>query len=290
FKALEKSFIDDLNVNVRDLVKHLGNRISIVSATKEPLTNDSERMAIIVPLTGNEAENKKFFDDLKKYTKRSGIVKSENGIDFIEDSREAAEEDPEDELKLDVFKQFEDDAETKKEEKAGKDIQLFQKRFFAVVNNYLVVASHQDVLVDFARGAASKPLSGADDYKYVEEVLSRFVNLENASLREFGRLDRELKNNYESFRGNRMGQSQTALGRLLNQLFSIDSEDPNYVREQRFDGSSLPQDFDGVVAPFLGYSGWALETQADGWLISGGVIKKKGVDEIVEKLKNSERR
>jgi hypothetical protein len=289
FKSFEKSFIDDLKINLREMVSQLGSRVSVVSATKEPLTNDSERMAIIIPLVGSEADGKKFFGDLKKAIK-SGIVKSENGIDFIEDSRESAEEDPESDLALDPFKQFDDEPKEKAEDKRGKDISLFQKRFFAIVNNYLVIASHQDVLVDFARGAASKPLSGADDYKYVEEVLSRFVNLENASFREFGRLERELKNNYESFRENRMGQSETALARLLNRLFNIDSEDPNYVREQKFDGSSLPKDFDGVVAPYLGYSGWALETQADGWLISGGVIKKKGVDEIVEKLKNSERR
>jgi hypothetical protein len=36
----------------------------------------------------------------------------------------------------------------------------------------------------------------------------------------------------------------------------------------------LPQDFENVVAPHLGISGWSLETEADGWFFVGVIMAK----------------
>ena len=43
---------------------------------------------------------------------------------------------------------------------------------------------------------------------------------------------------------------------------------------RKVDGSKLPQDFENVIAPHLGISGWSLETESDGWFFVGVILPK----------------
>jgi hypothetical protein len=42
------------------------------------------------------------------------------------------------------------------------------------------------------------------------------------------------------------------------------------------------------MAPFLGPSGWVLETESDGWRLTGCILKKKQVSEVVQKSDDAE--
>ncbi len=297
FTSFEKSFIDDIGVNLRSLIARLGSKIGVVSSarfTSQDSLEDTERMAIVVPLTGGADDHRKFLAEIQKLLKIGKPQTTASGLVYLEDSRDA--EDPVEEqdlrnLKLDRFKQFEEPTNEKKEdEQEGVDFKVFKRRFFAIVDGQFVIASHLDILEGFTAEKVSQQLVENADFLYTQAAIDQYVDPKRVSLRGFGRLDRQLKTNYDAFRSNKMGQSQTSLARLLNRLLSVDSEDPNYVRQQRIDGHSLPENFDGLIAPYLGFSGMALESQDDGWLMTGGILKKKGMSEVVRKQEEKERR
>ena len=106
-----------------------------------------------------------------------------------------------------------------------------------------------------------------------------------------GRVDRSLEANYELLRRGDMGKSQTVLARVINEIFSKETEeaagkekDSEVVRKQKLDGTKLPANYRKSVAPYLGPMGWALEVEDDGWRITGCVLKKKGMTEVVRKM------
>ena len=91
-----------------------------------------------------------------------------------------------------------------------------------------------------------------------------------------------------------MGKSQTIVGKIVNQIFKKQAAEeaakagkkPNgaVVRKQKLNGAKLPKDFKKSIAPFFGPMGWVMETEPDGWRISGCVLKKKPVTEVVNKV------
>ena len=59
--------------------------------------------------------------------------------------------------------------------------------------------------------------------------------------------------------------------------------DEDLVRQQKLDGSKLPGDYEKSIAPYFGPMGWVMETDKNGWRITGCVTKKKGMTEVVQK-------
>ena len=70
-----------------------------------------------------------------------------------------------------------------------------------------------------------------------------------------------------------MAESETLIGRILNQLYGKKASGKK-LRIQQIDGSKLPADYEKSIAPSLGQSGWVLETTDVGWRISGCVLPK----------------
>ena len=42
-----------------------------------------------------------------------------------------------------------------------------------------------------------------------------------------------------------------------------------------FDVTKMPKDFDKTIAPHLGYVGWSMTTETDGWMLNGVTLRKK---------------
>ena len=90
-----------------------------------------------------------------------------------------------------------------------------------------------------------------------------------------------------------MASSQTVLARVVNQVFKKQAEekaaaegkelDDATVRKQKLDGSKLPENYEVSIAPYFGPMGWVMETHEDGWRITGCIIKKKPLTEVVQK-------
>lgn len=280
----------DMQLDVRKLVGLMNNRVTIVSAVERPITETSERICIGIPITG---EPKFVFDSLKRATR--GQVISLGGIQVIKvDSSER-------DLENEEFTEFDlpgEEFDVQDEEEEERQFELFKQRFFVVRDGHLLVANNKDFLRELLAQKQST-LSQCPDYVQIKDALGKLTIDANVSFRQFGRIDQALETHYEMLRRGEMGKSQTVLARVVNQIFAKKAAekaaaeggkaDPDEIREQKLDGSKLPADYAKSIAPYFGPTGWVMETEKGGWRITGCVLKKKEMTEVVQKLDDPEK-
>ena len=284
FKRLLNDFkIDpDMQLDIEKLVGLIDNRFTIVSETIDPINEASECIVIGFPVKG---EPEFIFESIKRAS--GGEELKLGGFKVIkvvsQSEAQAEEEDP-------VFELPDEEAE-EEEEPAG--FTLFEERYFAVNKGHLLVANNKNYLKKILAKKDSK-LAQAADYIEIKTALEKISDPSKVSWRQFGRTDKALEANYELLRRGEMGKSKTILGKIVNQIFKKQAEeeaaesgekpDDDVVRKQKLDGSKLPADFDKSIAPYFGPMGWVLETESDGWGISGVLLKKKTVTELIKKI------
>ncbi len=276
----------DMQLDIRKLIGLMDDRITVVSAVERPITETSERICIGIPIKG---EPKFIFDSIKRGSR--GQVISLGGIEVIKvDSteRDLEEDDPHGIFEI-------EGAEIEEEEEEKREFELFQKRFFVVRDGFLLVANNKDFLRELMSQKESQ-LAQCPDYLQVKEALGKLADEEKISFRQFGRIDLALEANYEMLRRGEMGKSQTVLARVVNQIFAKQAAekaaaeggkvDPAEIRKQKLDGSKLPKDYAKSIAPYFGPNGWVMETEKNGWCLTGCVLKKKVMTEVVQKAEN----
>ena len=85
------------------------------------------------------------------------------------------------------------------------------------------------------------------------------------SARGFGRDDKSIRPAYDMLRQGAMPKSKSLFAQLLNDM--LGDGKPGTVREQRIDGSTLPE-FE-LVRKYFGISGLAMESRSQGWYVVG---------------------
>lgn len=289
FKRLLNDFkIDpDMQLDIEKLVGLVDNRFTIVSETLDPINEASECIVLGFPL---KAEPDFVFQSLKRATGGEEITLG--GVKAIKvEAEEESKSDPDDPGPSPFDFPDEDDVDDEEAEEA--QFSLFEERYFVVSKGHLLVANNKNYLKRILSQKESK-LAKSEDYIEVQAALAKLTDPGKISWRQFGRTDKSLETNYELLRRGEMGKSQTILGKIVNQIFKKQAAeeaakagkkaDGDIVREQKLDGSKLPADFDKSIAPFFGPMGWFLETETDGWRISGAVLKKKLKTEVVNKV------
>lgn len=280
-----------LQLDVKKLVSLLDNRFVVVGATERPIDINSERVVGGVRIKG---EPEFVFQSIKR-ANPNAVEISLGGIPVVEiDS--TIEEDMGELDDLPEFDDFEDPDVVAEEEEEDR-FELFQKRYFVVSGGYLLVSNDKDYLRKVINQTATE-LPEAEDYRQVQQVLQGLTRAEDVRWRHFGRLDLSLETNYEMLRRGEMASSQTVLARIINQVASQQraekarlegkEDDPNAVRQQELDGSTLPADFAKSIAPYLGPVGGALEADSDGWRITGCILKKKPVTAVVHRVESED--
>ena len=272
-------------VDLRRMVQQFDNRITIYSTTIEPIVFDSEKVVLAIKLNDgiDDAQADWLLESVARA--RQAKVKVLAGFKMVEDDPSAViEEDPDDfgDFDLDDL-DFEDEEEF--DEPEQQDFTMFSRRFFAIKkskpNNgggpeeaYLIVANDKDFLKTIL---LSKPTDGFEksgDYMRLQETLAAVTDSERIRFRQFGRLDRILKTNYEMLRRGEMGKAQTVFARVVNRLMTDEGAIPDESRDQEIDASDLPSDYEAEIAPYLGPSGWVMEMQDNGWRFTGCVLSK----------------
>lgn len=274
----------DMQLDIVKLVGLLDNRLTIASAVERPIAASSERVVIGIPV---KAEPDFVFESLRRAT--NGQVISLGGIKVIEvDSAAMEEELPDD---LEDFK-LPGDLEYEEEEEEEPAFQLFAKKYFVVHGGNLLIANNKGYLRKLLSQKKSK-LASAPDYIEVKTAIDKLTDGSDVCWRQFGRMDLALEANYEMVRRGEMASSQTVLARVVNQVFKKQAEeqaaaagkelDDETLRKQKLDGSKLPENYEVSIAPYFGPMGWVMETHEEGWRITGCIIKKKALTEVVQK-------
>ena len=275
--AGEGAFEDILNdfkevpafrVDIRKMVQSLGNRITVIAKTEEPIDEASEKMIVGIPLVDG-VDEKWLIESIGKVVK--GKVKTLGGFTTVTDDRLEPEDDQEFDLDIDDDLGLDDDEEEADE--PAPRVTLFNRRIFVIRNGYLFICNDKDYLKKFLARKPSDTFAKSEDFVKMNLALAELSDSTKVRFRMFNQLAMLLKTNYEMLRTGRMAESETFMARILNQAYG--QEGSNDTRDQQIDGSALPADYDKEIAPFLGHSGWVMETTDSGWRFSGAVLPKE---------------
>jgi hypothetical protein len=226
WEETKQSLKDDPNgpqIDLRkELIEHLGQRVSMLTDYQLPITTSSERLLFAIESTDDKAVAaaiEKLFknDPTAKRREIQGHVIWE----IVED--EAPPPAAPDISFGDVPPVA--PAHPSKKKKTGGDEEeeerkpLLPHAAVTVWHDRLLIASHKDFLLKIiAPEKKPAPLAGEIDFLMVEDEVDRF-DVEKKCFRFFSRTDEEYRPTYELIRQNKMPQSESMLDRLLNVLF-----------------------------------------------------------------------
>jgi hypothetical protein len=263
------------HINLRkELIQHLGQRVSILTDYQLPINTASERLLVAVEVKDMEAVTKaveKLFRGDKTVARRDikgqiiweliGEQTPEPTIPKIEFG-EGPSVAPAHPLKK---KKKADDEEGDEDEEQPH---LLPHRAVTVWEGQLMIASHIDFLLKVIVPAKKPDLLKDDvDYKLVDEEIAKLDP--KKCVRFFSRTDEEYRPTYELVRQNKMPESESLFAKLLNNMFGEATKGP---RKQRIDGHQLP-DYQ-VVRRYLGPAGLQATSEDQGWFLKGFTLTK----------------
>ncbi len=274
WQELMESFRDDPiagEIDIRgELIKHLGQRVIVVSDYKLPITTTSERLLVGIEVRDAKAMAagiKKLFDGdpTMKAREFEGLVIWET----IEEEEHQPQSPPS--VTIPQFgkeKRRRPKARKKADDEEGP--QALQHSAITVAHGQLLIGSHYDFLVEVLKQAKTPdPLGDSLDYKVVTAAMQK-LGAGAGSLRSFSRTDEEYRPSYEMIRQGKMPESESLLGRMLNSL--LGPKKRGAVRKAQIDGKDMP-DFQ-VVRRYLGPAGEFVVSEQDGWFAVGFMLKK----------------
>jgi hypothetical protein len=263
-----------------DLVACLGTRLSIVSDHVDPLGPDCERIVIAIEAA----------DEATVAATIAKVMNADNDMQKLEIGghqvwelidRSAALPQLEIETPGGAIAHADrdDESQRRRQRLRDKEDKLLPHSAVAVAKGHLFIASHRDMLekVLLATGGDDS-LSAAADSNATLAELDRLLPSQTA-LRSFGREDETLRPAYELLRQGSMPKSKSILGQILNGL--LGDGKPGSVREQRIDGSTLPE-FD-KVRRYLGTAVLGMESRPDGWYFAGLALPRAVEPEMARK-------
>ncbi len=278
-RALESLATDHKGprVDLRKLVTHLNNRITVSSITELPIDGESERIVLGIKIT-NDVE---YVDEsIFRLFRSDAEVTEHNGVRvlIVDTADEAVPE-----LEIDLDDEFGDPlAEEESDDEGDEEFQepkpLFEKRVFAVKGGFLFLSNNVEQIhsvLDTITDVPGNELAQASDYVRINKALQSLAGGEAPSFRHFGRMDQSLRTNYEMVRTGQMASAKTLLAQLLNRAYEADENyDEETPRKQQIDGSKLPEDYEGQVAKYFGPTGTVVHTIDNGWVITGCLLRK----------------
>ncbi len=254
-------------INIRkELIDHLAERVTVVSDYKEPITTKSERLLFAVEVTDSVA-----------------VVKAVNKA--MESDPHARRREHGEHVVWEILNEPPVEVETVQIEGAGfgfefeptevvpeeNDKPLIPNAAVTVAYGQLLVANNIDYMFEVLDlpAADSQRVHTMDDYLQVGQALEK-LGLDEAAFRLFTRTDQAYRPTYELTRQGKMPESETLLGKLLNQIWQPDEE--GQLRRQYLDGTKMPEFAE--VEKYLGPAGVFVRSEEDGWSIVGCLLEK----------------
>lgn len=268
FEDILGSIRDDVagpRVDLRTaLVDYLGQRGTLITDYRTPITPQSERLLVAVELR----DAAKVAETIQKIMEADPdaeprMVEGHVVWEIINEKPVEVEE-----IKIvgAGFGPFDGPEEEDDEEEEP----ILPNMAVAVAHGHLFVASHVDFVGDVLKQAREKSTLGAtDDYVRIDKALEK-LGAGQQSFQFFSRTDEAYRPTYELMKQGKMPESETMLGKILNRMMGPDEK--GVVRKQEIDGAKMP-DFD-QVKHYLGPAGLYITTRDDGWLVSGCLLTK----------------
>lgn len=257
----------------KELVNHLGERVTLVSDVKIPVDLKSERLIVAVELLGPKSAlvvaktlEKAFKDDpsAKKRDFQGHII-----WELMNDAAEEPEAFSVEGVGPGAGRSG-GGGDEKEEEAEEEDAPILPNMAFTVVNGQLFVGTHVEFIEELiGKQKTIEPMLKSSDYIRVSEALAR-LGATKDSFRLFTKTDESYRGTYELVKQGKLPQAETLFAKLLNGM--LGSGEKGEIRKQEIDGSKLP-DFKHVQK-YLGPAGSYVHSEEDGWFIVGVLLKK----------------
>ncbi len=268
----------------KDLVACLGTRVTVISDYAEPIDVESERLVIAIEATDPErvaqtvAKSMSTDPDMQK-VEFNGLVIWEL-VDRTMEIPKLEIETPGGAIPhADDEDEDPRDARRRRQRMREREEKLLPHSAVTIANGHLLIASHRDFLERvLTTSGGAESLATAPDYAAAGGELAKLLP-GKAAARSFNREDEAIRPAYEMLRQGMMPKSKSMLGQLLNGLLG-DGQD-GHVREQKIDGSTLPE-FD-LIRGYLGTGVTGLRTLPDGWSITGCTLPKGPEPEVARR-------
>ncbi|MCC6124835.1 MAG: hypothetical protein IT426_07735 [Pirellulales bacterium] len=253
-------------INLRkELIELLDRRITVLTDYQLPITTSSER--IVVAIQVKEGKEKEVAKGIEKSMKGDPSAKPRTEGELliweIVEQEGPAPEAPQ----VEGIGDEPTFTPPKKKLIEGEE-RLFPHMAITVSNGQLFVASHIDVLLKVLKPYEPREqLRNDADYRLVSETIGK-MRPKDKCAGVFSRTDEACRPTYEMIRQNKMPESESMLGRLLNQLFGEGKK--GQPRKHKLDGSQLPE-YD-AVRRYLSPAGLQATAEEDGWFIKGFTV------------------
>jgi hypothetical protein len=256
-------------INLRkELVAHLGNRVTIVADYELPITPTSERLLFAI-----EAKDEKAvaaaLTKLFKNDREMRRLDLEGRVIW-----ESVPEDHSAEQVVDVQGLPPLGPDTGKPPRAlpSRQGSLMPNEALTVAHGHLLVASHLSFLKKvLGKIPERERLTSAVEYKLVAKATAKMAGDRKKMADNFAKTDEQYRPTYELIRQGKMPESETLFGRLLNTFLGPGKK--GVPRKQEIEGSKMPE-FD-YVRRYLGPAGLYATSEENGWFIKGFLLPKQ---------------
>ncbi len=278
FKAMWENLAHDpagpmLNIE-RELIDHLGERITLVSDVKIPVDLKSERLIVAVELLGPKSAAVVTKTLEKAFSADPAAKRREFKGHVIWELINDAAEEP-DALTVEgvgpaTGKSGGGGDEKEEEEEESEEKSILPNMAFTVVNGQLFVGTHVEFMEEvIGKSGIAPPMIKSSDYLRISDALAR-LGATKDSFRLFTRTDESYRGTYELLKQGKLPQAETLFAKLLNGM--LGSGEKGEIRKQELDGSKLPEF--KHVQKYLGPAGSYVHSEDDGWFIVGVLLKK----------------
>jgi hypothetical protein len=273
FRDVVESLRDDPDgpkVDVeKDIIAHLGHRLTILTDNTLPIGPKSERKVFAIEVT----------DEPAVAAAIEKLMKSDKDVRRREFDRYAIWErvDPVSDVpKLEIetpggeVQHADSDPAAKR---LGSDEHLLPTATVCVAQGHVFLGSHMELLQKILQQAAQgDTLKQSPDFRLIAQ---QPAGMESGpiSIRAFSRTDLAFRPTYELIRTGQMPQSETLLGKFLNAVMGEGKD--GVPRKQKIDGHALPA-FD-VVRHYFGPAGTVVTSLDDGWICTGFTLSNQPI-------------
>ena len=257
-------------VNIHDeFVTYLGDRFSTITDYLTPITPHSEQFIYAIKAS-NPAALSKTLDKIMENDPDAKLreLGSFKIWEIIEPQYDL------DDLELDAPALDPLDADDLGSASKEGD-EVLPNSAICVAEGYLIIASDVNYIREMlAANELSERLINSAAYARVELTMNELAPGPRCGF-SFARLDESIRPDYELIRKGKMPESQTTVGRMLNELLTTEIEEQEGIlRRQRIDGRKLPS-FE-MVRRYFGLAGRVIRSEKDGWMITGAILNKDG--------------